>query len=135
MDTGDFSHPGYPANYTNNVDSTWEIAADPGKTILLRFNAFALQPDSNCQYDYVEVYDGDESTGQLIGKYCNGKPGVIRSTGNTLTVVFHSDGSVVDTGFSASWSTSQKNPPGIFLFSHFTPFPHSDGHVVPLSIN
>lgn len=62
----------------------------------------SLEFDYMCQYDYVEVRDGDNSDGQIIKRFCgNERPAPIRSTGSSLHVLFHSDGSKNFDGFHA----------------------------------
>lgn len=67
-----------------------------------RFVMLSLEFDYMCQYDYVEVRDGDNSDGQIIKRFCgNERPAPIRSTGSSLHVLFHSDGSKNFDGFHA----------------------------------
>ena len=40
---------------------------------------------------------------QLVKACGTTKPAVLKSSGNKMTVIFHSDGSVVHKGFSATW--------------------------------
>ncbi|XP_053138011.1 inactive serine protease PAMR1 isoform X5 [Hemicordylus capensis] len=70
-----------------------------------RLHAFAmlsLEFDYMCQYDYVEVRDGDSIDNRIIKRFCgNDRPPPIRSTGPSLHVLFHSDGSKNFDGFHA----------------------------------
>lgn len=92
------------ANYANNMNCQWTITAQPGRQIELTFQAFNLETANSCQYDYLEVYDGSSSSAALIGRYCGASvPAPITSTGNTLFVLFRTDGSVVRTGFTLSY--------------------------------
>lgn len=53
----------------------------------------SLEFDHTCQYDYVEVRDGDSINSQVIGRFCgNERPPPIHSTGNSLHILFVSDG-------------------------------------------
>lgn len=62
----------------------------------------SLEFDYMCQYDYVEVRDGDNSDSPIIKRFCgNERPAPIRSTGSSLHVLFHSDGSKNFDGFHA----------------------------------
>lgn len=62
----------------------------------------SLEFDYMCQYDYVEVRDGDSVDSKLIKRFCgNDRPLPIRSTGSSLHVLFHSDGSKNFDGFHA----------------------------------
>ena len=57
------------------------------------FEEFAVENDSTCDYDWLEVHDGGSPDSEMIGeKLCgNDVPGPIESTGNSMTLVFHSD--------------------------------------------
>jgi hypothetical protein len=46
------------------------IRAPPGKAVRLRFTNFALEPEGNCEYDFVEVYDGETEASSFFGRYC-----------------------------------------------------------------
>ena len=65
------------------------------------FLAFDLEYNIKCNYDWVEIRDGNSSNSPLIGdKLCGSTlPKAITSNGNQLYVKFHSDSSVVGTGF------------------------------------
>ena len=55
----------------------------------------------DCFADWLEVRDGDDSTSNVIGKkLCGSKlPSTIISSGNTMFIHFHSDGSLEYSGF------------------------------------
>ena len=76
--------------------------------VYLFWNHLDLEASSGCTYDYVEIYHNYNQTSQtadLIGRYCgfNTPPGVWANA--PLYFVFHTDDSVVSTGFSMSWIT------------------------------
>lgn len=58
-------------------------------------------PFVSSRYDYVEVRDGVDESGQLVGKYC-GKiaPSPVVSSGNQLFIKFVSDYETHGAGFS-----------------------------------
>ena len=73
-----------------------------GSTIQLTFQDFSLEPANGCAYDFVQVLDSDGTT--ELKKLCGASlPSPIRSTGNKMTVLFHSDDNVNKKGFKASW--------------------------------
>ncbi|PAV89968.1 hypothetical protein WR25_10546 [Diploscapter pachys] len=54
------------------TDCWWRISsARPNNGIHLHFTTFRLEEDDNCQYDYVEIYEGFEAKKEReIGRYC-----------------------------------------------------------------
>nr|XP_045013443.1 inactive serine protease PAMR1 isoform X1 [Jaculus jaculus] len=89
-------------SYPLNAHCEWTIHARPGFIIQLRFGMLSLEFDYMCQYDYVEIRDGDNSDSPIIKRFCgNERPAPIRSTGSSLHVLFHSDGSKNFDGFHA----------------------------------
>nr|KAF6438558.1 peptidase domain containing associated with muscle regeneration 1 [Molossus molossus] len=89
-------------SYPLNAHCEWTIHSKPGFIIQLRFVMLSLEFDYMCQYDYVEVRDGENSDGQIIKRFCgNERPAPIRSTGSSLHILFHSDGSKNFDGFHA----------------------------------
>ncbi|NXJ69794.1 PAMR1 protease, partial [Rostratula benghalensis] len=89
---------GYPLN----VQCEWTIHVQSGFNIELRFSMLSLEFDYMCQYDYVEVRDGDNLDSRIIKKFCgNERPPPIRSTGSSLHILFQSDGSKNFDGFHA----------------------------------
>ncbi|NXJ92870.1 PAMR1 protease, partial [Corythaixoides concolor] len=89
---------GYPLN----ARCEWTIHVQAGFNIELRFSMLSLEFDYMCQYDYVEVRDGDNLDSRVIKKFCgNERLPPIRSTGSSLHVLFQSDGSKNFDGFDA----------------------------------
>uniref|UniRef100_A0A673LIR5 Inactive serine protease PAMR1 n=1 Tax=Sinocyclocheilus rhinocerous TaxID=307959 RepID=A0A673LIR5_9TELE len=80
-------------SYPNNAHCEWTLKVDGLFTIDLRFMMLSLEFDHSCQYDYVEVRDGESLNSRVIGRYCgNERPPPIKSTGNSLHILFISDG-------------------------------------------
>jgi len=97
---GILTSPNYPANYDNDVQCQWFIAAKSDEKINLTF----VNLDTENTYDLIKVYDGLTSWSPLL-LTISGKipPPPILSSGGALLVVFTSDDSAVYSGFQASY--------------------------------
>lgn len=72
------------------------------------FTDFELESHVDCAYDRVELYDGEDSNTQRLGRYCGGSkplPGPIIASANQMYMTFSSDASVQRKGFHAAHST------------------------------
>ena len=99
--TGLVKSPNFPENYPTNQHLTFNLEVKAGSLVELTFTSFDVEPNSSCQYDYVQVLDTDGS--EIIKACGTTKPSVIKSSGTKLTVIFHSDYRDVKKGFSASY--------------------------------
>lgn len=107
--TGTFWSPYYPLDYKSHASCKWQIIVPSNYTISVTFEDVTLE-QTCCGCDYVEVWE-TLKTGYavLIAKFCDEtKPDPsqqFRSIGNNVTVVFHSDATVQDKGFKASYQS------------------------------
>uniref|UniRef100_A0A8C7J3K7 Neuropilin n=1 Tax=Oncorhynchus kisutch TaxID=8019 RepID=A0A8C7J3K7_ONCKI len=104
--------PGYPASYLPSQKCVWVITAPgPHQRILINFNPHFDLEDRECKYDYVEVRDGVDESGQLVGKYC-GKiaPSPVVSSGYQLYIKFVSDYETHGAGFSIRYEVFKTGP-------------------------
>uniref|UniRef100_A0A8C9ZTE3 Neuropilin n=1 Tax=Sander lucioperca TaxID=283035 RepID=A0A8C9ZTE3_SANLU len=104
--------PGYPMSYPSSQRCVWVISAPgPHQRILINFNPHFDLEDRECKYDYVEVRDGVDESGQLVGKYC-GKiaPSPVVSSGNQLFIKFVSDYETHGAGFSIRYEIFKTGP-------------------------
>ncbi|XP_036377289.1 neuropilin-1a isoform X1 [Megalops cyprinoides] len=104
--------PGYPTSYLPSQKCVWVITAPgPYQRILINFNPHFDLEDRECKYDYVEVRDGVDENGQLVGKYC-GKiaPSPVVSSGNQLYIKFVSDYETHGAGFSIRYEIFKTGP-------------------------
>ncbi|MFK8046359.1 MAG: M4 family metallopeptidase [Crocinitomicaceae bacterium] len=111
---------GITGNYGNMEDAEMTIAPLGADSVELFFTSFAIEPGNGptCNYDYLEVYDGNSSAAPLLATYCdnNPPPASITSTGNAMTIVFHSDQSLTYSGFQLDWQCHLSNTPPIADF-------------------
>jgi len=99
---------GASGNYGNNEDfeMTFMPAVPEGK-IICEFTSFNIEFDPSCDYDWLKIYDGPNSSSALLGTYCGtNSPGAITATNSegALTFTFHSDNSVTELGWTANIS-------------------------------
>jgi hypothetical protein len=102
----DFYDTGGPDNgYVENEDFTMTFTpATPGAKLQVVFSAFDLEPESNCSYDWMKIYNGNSTGATLLGTWCgSGSPDSLASSDGSgaLTFQFHSDYSVNYSGWAA----------------------------------
>lgn len=53
--SGEVVSPGYPEDYSDDLSCTWDISVKKGSKILITFEDFAVEEDSKCLYDKLEI--------------------------------------------------------------------------------
>ena len=107
---------GGPNNYGNNINSTTTIAPTGASKITLHFSLF----DFESNYDYLKIYDGNNTSAPLIGIYDgNTLPngGTIIANSGAVTLVQTSDVAVTKAGFVTTWQCTYTNSSPISDFS------------------
>ena len=75
------------------------------QVITITFNRLDLEDTGNCVADSVSLYDGADTTGRLLGKFCGDElPDELTSSGHYVYVVFRTNRKRNVGGFSLSWS-------------------------------
>ncbi|KAF7489415.1 Tolloid-like protein 1 [Sarcoptes scabiei] len=98
--------PQYPDGYPSKKDCTWFFLATLGHRVKLVFEDFDLEPQQECSYDYVIIYDGITTNKSVLGRFCGSKsPHPIISTTNKVLMKFKTDASVQKKGFKAHYYT------------------------------
>ena len=119
---GNFYDSGGPSgSYNNNEDFIMTFyPGTAGAMLQFDFTSFSIESQSSCNYDYLNIYDGTNTSATLIGQYCGtNSPGFFTATNpaGAITFQFHSDGSVTDVGWVASLSCFSTNNPPVADFS------------------
>ena len=104
------------------------IAPNGANQITLVFADFGIEAPSsatNCNFDYLEIFDGPDANAPSLGQFCNsltGSPGTIISSGGSITLHLHSDQGVTDLGFEANWNCVYPNqsPEGYATTGYFS---------------
>jgi vibriolysin len=101
---GTVTSPNYPNNYPNNFARTYCIRPANGLAATLTFTDFVTEAG----YDFVTLTDGAPPTD--LGTYddTNTPPPV---TSTWIAIRFTTDSSVIERGWSATWTTNGEPPP------------------------
>ncbi|XP_028430206.1 ST14 transmembrane serine protease matriptase a isoform X2 [Perca flavescens] len=105
---GDFFSPNFPNYYPPRISCQWSIQVPAGKGVKVNFKKLLLaepgwKDRKDCPKDYVEV-NGKKLCGEMANV-------IETSHTNTMSVVFSSDASYVDRGFSASYMAIDATDP------------------------
>lgn len=91
--------------------------------VMLSFRIFDLEADSQCRYDYLDVYNGHSNLVQKLGRFCGTfRPGALISTTNTMMLEMGSDAETQGRGFVAYFSGAKPYVDGMwsqYLFFYF----------------
>jgi len=101
-----FDSGGQSTGYQNNEDFvlTFHPEGDE-KLIKLTFTFFDIESHINCDYDFLQVFDGTNTLAPLLGTWCGtNSPGELTASNpeGALTIRFKSDGSVTGQGWTAT---------------------------------
>ncbi|EGV99262.1 Tolloid-like protein 2 [Cricetulus griseus] len=109
---GTITSPGWPKEYPTNKNCVWQVVAPTQYRISLQFEAFELEGNDVCKYDFVEVRSGLSPDAKLHGKFCGSEtPEVITSQSNNMRVEFKSDNTVSKRGFKAHFFSGRWGGP------------------------
>ncbi|MEX1188858.1 MAG: CUB domain-containing protein [Bacteroidia bacterium] len=112
---GTILDPGGLGDYANGLDVFQTICpSNPGESVQLVFTSFGTE--ACC--DELIIYEGIDNTGAELGEWAGtNSPGIVTSSdagAGCLTLYFNSDGSVINSGFSATMDCVP-SPPAITL--------------------
>lgn len=96
--SGSISDGSGDANYQNLTTCIWIISPGTTDDIHLEFNSFSTEED----HDFLTIYDGSTNLGAFSGQTA---PENITATQGTLTLVFSTNSSNTDQGWSANYYT------------------------------
>ncbi|KAM6162076.1 cubilin isoform 2-T2 [Erethizon dorsatum] len=107
--TGTFTSPNYPNPNPHSRVCEWRITVQEGRQITLAFSSLRLEAHPSCDNEHVIIFNGIRSNSPQLEKVCSSVnvSNAIRSSGNTMKIVFFTDGSRPYGGFSASYTSSE----------------------------
>ncbi len=92
-------------SYSHNQDHTFTFyPADTEKVVKLEFLEFNIEFEPNCNYDYLEIFDGPDMNSPHLGTWCGTEsPGTVIASGTlgALTIHFFSDAAGSEPGWTA----------------------------------
>ena len=79
------------------------------RRIEIEFLHFELEAHASCEYDVLEIREGGEPQGPLVGRFCgHDRPASYISSSNKLYFNFRSDYSVSHAGFRIRYKTGEE---------------------------
>ena len=101
---------GASSTYEDDEDFTMTfLPGQAGAMIVCEFVSFSIEDETDCDYDWLKIYNGPNASSPLMGTFCGtNSPGTVTATNTqgALTFVFHSDVSVAESGWEANISCS-----------------------------
>ncbi|XP_019614808.1 PREDICTED: CUB and sushi domain-containing protein 1-like [Branchiostoma belcheri] len=124
-DSGSFTSPNWPGPYPLSANCTWQINVSPGNVVMIRtttppaalsrapstlvvmpqFDDFNLEHGGRtCIWDSLRIHDGPDISSPVIATLCGSSVDPVMTSGSSAFVVFHSDESITDSGFFATFT-------------------------------
>nr|XP_044991063.1 cubilin [Jaculus jaculus] len=107
--TGTFTSPNYPNPNPHARICEWRITVPEGRRIILTFTNLRLEVHPSCDNEHLLVFNGIRSNSPQLAKLCSSMNvnNEIKSSGNTMKVVYFTDGSRPYGGFTALYTSSE----------------------------
>ncbi|KAG8592594.1 hypothetical protein GDO81_000555 [Engystomops pustulosus] len=87
-------------NYPVQADCEWLLVTERGLRVELSFPTFEVEEEADCGYDYMELFDGHDTSAMRLGRFCgSGPPEEIISSGDAILIHFHTDDTISKKGF------------------------------------
>uniref|UniRef100_A0A4W3GNC2 Metalloendopeptidase n=1 Tax=Callorhinchus milii TaxID=7868 RepID=A0A4W3GNC2_CALMI len=104
-----FSHAQFgDNNYPGQVDCEWQVLAEKGYSVELSFQTFEVEVEADCGYDFIELFDGFDTTASRLGRFCgSGPPEEIYSAGDAILIHFHTDDTINKKGFHIRYTSTK----------------------------
>ncbi|XP_048481076.1 cubilin-like [Plutella xylostella] len=81
--------PNYPSVPTPYSECVWVFKCPPGEIMSINFiDRFDLERNKDCTEEYVEIRDGPSAMSPRKGRYCDERPGTIKTTNNAVYIKY-----------------------------------------------
>lgn len=104
---GIIASPYHPDPYPSGRTCRYLISQPLNTAIRVEFLNFDIEGSFNCNFDYLEIRDGNDQNSSLVGRFCGDPsltPDPIMSSLNYLWISFVTDGSVQNRGFRLNYT-------------------------------
>nr|XP_018673033.1 cubilin isoform X1 [Ciona intestinalis] len=118
--TGLIKSPNYPGNYPQNIDCKYKVYSGcSSNNVRFAFSAFNIETNSQCRYDYVEIFSGCSTNLGSQGKFCGTTiPAPSTSYGTSCkSMRFKTDRSVARSGFNMRYTVTGRCCPSSGVIS------------------
>ncbi|XP_015795561.2 cubilin-like, partial [Tetranychus urticae] len=130
--SGEIVSPNYPLHYPKSRRCLWKIIAPENNQLQIKFTDINIEFHNSCTFDYIEIYNGLDTSAPLIGKYCGNKlPPSIISHSNTVTIQFITDSGVSGHGFKLTYNVAgsgcgglMRSASGVIISPNY-PYPYN----------
>uniref|UniRef100_A0A182RN21 Cubilin n=1 Tax=Anopheles funestus TaxID=62324 RepID=A0A182RN21_ANOFN len=103
---GSIISPNYPLPYGQNALCMWRISTSEGSAIHIVFTDMDMENHKDCQYDYLDIYDGSDMGGRKMGRFCNAEtdPIVLDTESNHAFIRMRTDETNQRRGFQLKYN-------------------------------
>ena len=125
-----YDNGGQSSNYSNNTDGVVVIQPNGASMVSLNFTFFDFRTQQ--PGDTLFIYDGPTTGSPLLGSFTgNGNPGVINSTGGSITIRQKTNIWATDPGFALTWSCFLINVPELSTKSdNYIVYPNPTSEII-----
>uniref|UniRef100_A0A182Y0Z6 Cubilin n=1 Tax=Anopheles stephensi TaxID=30069 RepID=A0A182Y0Z6_ANOST len=103
---GSIISPNYPLPYGQNALCIWRISMSEGSAIHIVFTDLDMENHKDCQYDYLDIYDGGDMGARKLGRFCSAEtdPIVLDTESNHALIRMRTDESNQRRGFQLKYN-------------------------------
>lgn len=113
--SGNFTSPGYPNAYPENIECEWLVEVEHGNSVEITLLDVNTEKMPGCRYDKISLYGGGDTSAPRLTELCH-TDGIAKYTSptNKLFIKFESDFSFAGRGFKAEYKSVELSCGGSF---------------------
>ncbi|XP_067665916.1 cubilin-like [Haliotis asinina] len=104
-----FESTNYPFNYPSNIESTWTIQTNDYNQVKIAVIDSRLENSVGCSNDYVEAFDGSDSSAASLGRWCGESQPNKTSSGSFMFLIFRTNSHTSGSGFRILYTAHYKD--------------------------